>query len=121
KKYASVFEGYLKTLHEPPIKETISLALPYLRASFQGEAILSIGKSVDFTRHGVSGLVNAMPFNCMPGTIVAALLKKFSEDYAGFPYISMSYDGNEQAGAITRLEAFMHQAEGRMNDAPARV
>ncbi len=111
-KYASVFEGYLKTLHEPPIKETLALALPYLRATFQGEAILSMGKSVDFTRHGVSGLLNAMPFNCMPGTIVSALLKKFSEDYAGFPYISMSYDGNEQAGAITRLEAFMHQAEG---------
>ncbi len=121
KKYASIFDGYLKTLHEPPIKETLSLALPYLKASFQGEAILSMGKSVDFARQGVSGLVNAMPFNCMPGTIVAALLKKFSEDYEGFPYISMSYDGNEQAGAITRLEAFMHQADGRMNDAIARV
>ena len=59
-----------------------------------------MGKSVDFTRHGVSGVINAMPFNCMPGTIVTALLKKFSEDFGGFPYMSLSYDGNEQANAI---------------------
>jgi predicted CoA-substrate-specific enzyme activase len=115
-KYASIFEGFLSTLHEPPIKETLSLALPYLKPSFQGEAILSMGKSVDFTRHGVSGVVNAMPFNCMPGTIVTALLKKFSEDHGDFPYISMSYDGNEQANQMTRLEAFIHQAIQRMND-----
>ena len=115
-KYGSIFEGFLNTLHEPPIKETLSLALPYLKPSFQGEAILSMGKSVDFTRHGVSGVVNAMPFNCMPGTIVTALLKKFSEDHGDFPYISMSYDGNEQANGMTRLEAFIHQAIQRMND-----
>jgi hypothetical protein len=47
---------------------------------------------------------------------VTALLKKFSEDHGDFPYISMSYDGNEQANQMTRLEAFIHQAIQRMND-----
>jgi len=115
-RYASIFEGFLKTIHEPTIKETLKAARPYLRESFRGEAVLSMGKSVDFTRHGVSGVLNAMPFNCMPGTIVAALLKKFSEDHDSFPYLSMSYDGHEQANAMTRLETFVHQAKQRHED-----
>ncbi len=72
-----------------------------------------MGKSVDYTKHGVTGIINAMPFNCMPGTIVTALLKKFSDDHDGFPHITMTYDGHEQANAMTRLEAFIHQAKQR--------
>jgi predicted nucleotide-binding protein (sugar kinase/HSP70/actin superfamily) len=114
--YASVFEGFLKTLHEPEIKHTLKLARPYLRDTFQGEAILSIGKSVDLAHRGVCGVLNLMPFNCMPGTIVTALLKKFSDDLGGFPYLSMQYDGNEQANAATRMEAFIHQAKQRLEE-----
>ena len=112
-KYSKVFEGFLKTIHEPEIKTTLRYALPYLRPTFMGEAILSMGKSVDYTKHGVTGIINAMPFNCMPGTIVTALLKKFSDDHDGFPHITMTYDGHEQANAMTRLEAFIHQAKQR--------
>jgi len=112
-KYVSIFDGFLKTAHEPKIKDTLNMAKPYLRDTFKGETVLSMGKSVDFVRHGVSGVVNAMPFNCMPGTIVAALLKKFSDDHDGFPYLSMAYDGHQQANAMTRLEAFVHQAKQR--------
>ncbi len=115
-KYSSIFHGFLKTVHEPSTRDTLKAARPYLRDTFRGEAILSMGKSVDFTHQGVSGIINAMPFNCMPGTIVSALLKKFSEDYDGFPYLSLSYDGHEQANAMTRLEAFVHQARQRRED-----
>jgi len=111
--YSSIFKGFLKTAHEPSTKDTLKAATPYLRDTFRGEAILSMGKSVDFTKQGASGIINAMPFNCMPGTIVSALLKRFSEDFDGFPYLSLSYDGNEQANAVTRLEAFIHQARQR--------
>ena len=114
--YSRIFKGFLRTVHEPEIKETLKLATPYLRDTFKGEAILSMGKCVDYTIKGASGVINAMPFNCMPGTIVTALLKKFSEDHDGFPYISLSYDGHEQANAMTRLEAFIHQARQRMEE-----
>ncbi|MBI5694323.1 MAG: hypothetical protein HZC51_01090 [Nitrospirae bacterium] len=114
--YAKIFKGFLKTAHEPSIKETLNAALPYLRDTFRGEAILSMGKSVDYVKQGASGIINAMPFNCMPGTIVSALLKRFSEDHDDFPYLSLSYDGNEQSNAATRLEAFVHQAAQRRAD-----
>ena len=103
------YEGFLRNFHEPEIKETFGFAKPYLDPSFEGEAILSIGKCKDFILKGASGLVNIMPFTCMPGTIVTALLKRFREDHEGIPFLNMTYDGQEQTNTLTRLEAFMHQ------------
>ncbi len=76
---------------------------------------MSIGKTIDYYHKGLSGIVNAMPFGCMPGTIVTAILKKVREDYENIPIISLAYDGTQHAGTNTRLEAFMHQARQYMN------
>lgn len=111
KKQAKPFEGFLKTLHEPPTGEILKNASPYLHPSFEGEAILSIGKAIDLVRKGASGIINTMPFSCMPGTIVTALMKSFSEDYPDIACIHMAYDGQEHAGSETKLEAFMSQAK----------
>ncbi|MEK7742228.1 MAG: acyl-CoA dehydratase activase-related protein, partial [Nitrospirota bacterium] len=93
-KYAGYFSGFLKTLKEPETKEIIKKASPYLHSSFEGEAILSIGKAVDLIERGASGIVNAMPFGCMPGTIVTALMQGLNRKY-GVPFISIPYDGTE--------------------------
>ncbi|MBW1917551.1 MAG: CoA activase [Deltaproteobacteria bacterium] len=104
-----IFQGGLKNLCEPCIAETIAYAHGYLDPSFEGEAILSIGKSKDFIRKGASGLVNIMPFTCMPGTVVNALFKRFREEHDNIPFINLVYDGQEQTNTRTRLEAFMYQ------------
>jgi predicted nucleotide-binding protein (sugar kinase/HSP70/actin superfamily) len=104
-----VYKGFLRNFHEPKIKETFEYAGPYLDPSFHGEAILSVGKSKDFILKGADGLVNIMPFTCMPGTVVTAILKRFREDHNGVPFLNMIFDGQEQTGTLTRLEAFMHQ------------
>ncbi|MFP3868142.1 MAG: acyl-CoA dehydratase activase [Desulfobacteraceae bacterium] len=104
-----LFQGGLKNLCEPCIAETIAYAHGYLHPSFEGEAILSIGKSKDFFRKGASGLVNIMPFTCMPGTVVNALFKRFREEHDNIPFINLVYDGQEQTNTRTRLEAFMYQ------------
>ena len=103
------YKGFLRNFHEPPIKDTFDYARPYLDPTFEGEAILSIGKSKDFCLKGASGLVNIMPFTCMPGTIVTALLKRFREDNDNIPFLNMAFDGQEQTNTLTRLEAFMYQ------------
>ena len=59
---------------------------------FEGEAVLSIGKIIDLVENGAAGIINAMPFGCMPGTIVTALLKTVNREY-GIPAISIPYDG----------------------------
>jgi len=109
-RFSRHFKGFLKTLKEPDTKEILKKALPYLHDSFEGEAILSIGKGIDLIERGVSGIVNAIPFGCMPGTVVTTLMRGISRDY-GIPCISISYDGTESPAASIQLEAFMNQAK----------
>ena len=105
-----VFKKYLKYGEEPMVKDIIKKASPYLHVSFEGEAILSVGKSVDFLDKGVSGIVNAMPFTCMPGTISSALMKLVQKKY-DVPVINVAYDGQGTTNITTRIEAFMHQVK----------
>ena len=56
--YGRIFEGFLRTLHEPTIKETFKRAAPYVPDSFEGETVLSVGKSVDFALRGAAGIVS---------------------------------------------------------------
>jgi predicted CoA-substrate-specific enzyme activase len=104
-----IFHHHIRNLGEPSIAETINLARDYLHPSFEGEAILSIGKSRDFVRKGACGLVNIMPFTCMPGTVVNSLFKRFREEHDNIPFLNLAYDGQEQTHTRTRLEAFMYQ------------
>lgn len=96
---------------EPTIAEILNNAAPYIDSSFGGEAVLSIGKAIDFARKGASGIINVMPFNCMPGTIVAANLKKFQKENQDIPSLTIPYEGLKETNSFTRLEAFMHQAK----------
>ncbi len=104
------FNGNLRSLHEPSIRTTLERALPYVHHSFEGEAALSVGKAVDYAKRGASGIVNVMPFSCMPGTIAGALLKRVREDHDNIPLLSIAYEGQQDTQTVTRLEAFIHQA-----------
>lgn len=111
-KLSAPFKNYLKTVKEPSTKEILKKASPYVHDSFEGETILSIGKAIDLIERRASGIINAMPFGCMPGTIVTALLKKLSRDF-GIPCISIPYDGTESPAIELQIEAFMEAAKGR--------
>ncbi len=103
-------EGFILECHETKTADVLQLASPYLHESFGGEAILSIGKAIDYINQGLSGIVNTMPFTCMPGTVVTAISKKLRQDFGNVPWLNLAYEGLEDANEITRLEAFMHQA-----------
>ena len=107
----SGFNGNLRSLHEPSIEQTLRTARPYIHHSFEGEAVLSVGKAIDYINRGVSGLVNVMPFTCMPGTIASAVLKRVREDHSNIPLLNIAYEGQGDSQTLTRLEAFMHQAK----------
>ena len=110
KNYARPFVRLLGELAEENVTKSLQAAAPYMHDSFEGEAVLSIGKTVEFAHAGADGVVNVMPFTCMPSTIVSSLMKKVQKDLHGMPALSISYDGQEQATTETRLEAFVHQA-----------
>lgn len=96
--------------HQPSPLKLIQHAAPYLHYTFKGEAVLTIGKALDLIQEGAAGIVNIMPFTCMPGTVVSAVAKRLKEDYPGIPWLDIAIDGNEGVNLETRLEAFMHQA-----------
>ncbi|MFB3884078.1 MAG: acyl-CoA dehydratase activase [Thermodesulfobacteriota bacterium] len=110
-----IFKNHLRNFGEPKTRQIFKKARPYLDSSFEGEAILSVGKTIDFAKRGASGIVNIMPFTCMPGTIVSTLLKRYREDNTNIPILNMAYDGQEQTNTLTRLEAFMYQAKEFQN------
>ncbi len=109
-----IFKAHLKYGKEPKVRDILEKASPYIHESFEGEAILSIGKSIDFAHKGVSGIVNAMPFTCMPGTISGALMKLINKDYS-VPVMNVAYDGQGATNIHTRLEAFMHQVKDQFH------
>ena len=110
-----IFKGHLRNFGEPQTRSILRKAKPYIDSSFEGEAILSVGKTIDFARRGASGVLNIMPFTCMPGTIVSALLKRYQEENNNIPILNMAYDGQEQTNTLTRLEAFMYQTKEFQN------
>ncbi len=108
-RFGREFEGFLKNLHEPDTKILLDRASPYIHPSFEGEAILSIGKSIDLVQRGAAGIINAMPFGCMPGTIVSGLMRGLNTDF-DIPCLSIPYDGSESLTTEIQLEAFIDQA-----------
>jgi predicted nucleotide-binding protein (sugar kinase/HSP70/actin superfamily) len=106
---AKPLEKYFGPLAEEPVEHVIRLAAPYMHQSFEGEAILSIGKMVEYYHKGFSGVVNVMPFSCMPSTVVSGCSMRVSSDCSGMPILNLSFDGQEDAALTTRLEAFVEQ------------
>ncbi len=107
--FTAIVEDLLRTAKEPQINEIIELAKRYVSEEFEGEAILSVGKTLDYLRHGVNGIINVIPFTCMPGTVASMLLKRVREEHGFIPVLTVSCDGQRSMGTRMRLEAFMHQ------------
>ncbi len=102
------------------IDSVLKRASHYLSVDFKGEAILSIGKAMEMVQHGASGVVNAMPFNCMPGTVVSSLSRTVADDLGGIPWLNISYEGLQDSGEDTRLEAFVDQVRSYCGGAAGR-
>jgi len=113
RKLAEPLEKKFGKLTEEPIKEVLQLSAPYLHDSFEGEAVLTVGKTVEYYKQGFGGVVNVMPFSCMPSTVVSTQEARISADCDSMPILSLSFDGQEDATLDTRLEAFVEQIRER--------
>jgi predicted nucleotide-binding protein (sugar kinase/HSP70/actin superfamily) len=96
----------------------VALGHPYIHDSFEGEAVLSLGKAVEVATHArphtgqrAAGIVNVMPFTCMPGNIVDAMLKRLRQNLDNLPILSIAYDGQRDSALDVRLEAFAEQVK----------
>ncbi len=89
------------------------LAQPYLTHRVGGEGMFSVGDTILFHHLGFDGVVQLMPFTCMPETIAKSILPLVSRDL-GIPVLSFVIDEmTGRAGVATRLEAFTDLARFR--------
>lgn len=102
----------LRDPHESPIANIMRNLHPYYAPAkgLESEAGLSLGKAVEFARKGVCGVLNIMPFSCMPGIVVAGMAPRFRADLDDIPWLDVIYDAQAGTNINTRLEAFMYQA-----------
>jgi predicted nucleotide-binding protein (sugar kinase/HSP70/actin superfamily) len=82
-------------------------ARPYLRWNIGGEGLVTVGQSVIHARKGFHGIVELLPFTCIPEITVLNILPRIRRDL-NIPIIPFILDEQSgQAGMKTRLEAFV--------------
>lgn len=125
--FTKIFDRYMqwrqhhiyKLLRLHPEQKVTTLlcdAARYLDPSFEGEAIVTIGKTIEYMKNEFNGVVNVMPFTCMPSNIVTTIYKRLQDEHADFPLFVLSLDGLNHAVDTMRLETFVSQARQRLKE-----
>jgi len=111
----------LREPEETPTSQLMAHLAPHYEpvVGFETEAGVSLGKAVALVREGANGIVNVMPFNCMPGIVVAGMAPRFRHDTIDVPWLDISFDGLGGTNVRTRLEAFIYQARQHQRRAQA--
>jgi predicted nucleotide-binding protein (sugar kinase/HSP70/actin superfamily) len=105
-----VFRGQVKRRDEPGYQEVLDMARPYLGEEQNEVLVLNVAKMVDFARRGADGVVNAVCFNCMLGTVSAAITGRIREHHDGIPIANLFYSAADGSQRVM-LEAFLHQVK----------
>jgi predicted nucleotide-binding protein (sugar kinase/HSP70/actin superfamily) len=90
-------------------------AKPYLRWDVAGEGWVTVGQAVIHAKKGFDGIVETLPFTCIPEITALNILPRVSRDF-NIPIISFIFDEQTgRAGMRTRLEAFVDLLKRRQD------
>jgi predicted nucleotide-binding protein (sugar kinase/HSP70/actin superfamily) len=97
----------LEALGFPRRPEIHKAAKPYLRWDVAGEGWVTVGQTVIHAQKGFDGMIETLPFTCIPEIAALNILPRISREY-NLPIISFIFDEQTgRAGMRTRLEAFV--------------
>ncbi len=105
-------KGQVNRIQEPSYKEVLEMATPYLGKLANEALMCNVAKMVDFARRGADGVINAVCFNCMLGTISASVTQRIRDEHQGIPIANLFYNRVEGSQRSV-LEAFVHQVQAR--------
>jgi predicted nucleotide-binding protein (sugar kinase/HSP70/actin superfamily) len=72
-----------------------------------GEGRETIGSVVIFAEREFDGVIQLLPFGCMPENIATSIIPKVQEKH-DIPVLTLAFDEQSgRAGLVTRLEAFL--------------
>jgi len=88
-------------------KRILKKADPYLGLCIGGHAWQTVAHTINFSDMGLDGVIQIMPFGCMPEIVVESILPTISEQKK-IPVMTLVVDEmTGEAGYQTRLEAFV--------------
>lgn len=93
----------LPTPYEKPIWDVIN------KSGLNLDAGLGFGASIEMAESGIHGIIHAIPFNCVPGTVIQGLEGRFRSLFPSIPFMTVGFSGQNDLGINIRLEAFVHQ------------
>jgi len=111
KRLVNLVKDDVELFREVHLKKILELCMPYVDKSYDGQPALVLGSTAGQVPTGLSGVVNIMPFTCMPETFTTAVTPVFRKDFDNIPWINIAYDGQEDTSIETRLQALMYQAK----------
>lgn len=86
-------------------------AEPYLKTMIGGHARQCLGNAVLYSRQGYNGLIQLLPFSCMPEIVASSILPTLCQK-ENIPYMTLIVDElTGESGYLTRLEAFIDMLE----------
>lgn len=110
RRFTNPLKGVLRHPPETPVAEAMERLHACYEPVLGTEAVLTMARTLDLAQHGLAGVINVLPFSCMPGTVVSCMAPRLREEMNGVPWLDIAFDGQEETNLHTRLEAFMHQA-----------
>ena len=103
------FSRLLKNRQDHSTKHILEAVGDKFSNHIKSESILSIGAALSFMQDNFDGIVNVMPFTCMPSTVASSILKVYAR--GKIPFVDMVYDGSIQPNRETNLATFVFQAK----------
>lgn len=101
----------LDVKHRMRHKRILKKAAPYLNLCVGGHAWQTVANSIYYSERGLDGIIQIMPFGCMPEIVAESILPRIYQDY-GTPIMTLVVDEmTGEAGYFTRLEAFVDLLE----------
>ncbi len=88
-------------------KETLEKGAEYLNLCIGGHAWETIANTVNYADMGLDGVIQILPFGCMPEIVAESIIPSISRD-RNLPAMTLTVDElTGEAGYLTRLEAFV--------------
>ncbi|MDF2547265.1 MAG: CoA protein activase [Anaerosolibacter sp.] len=104
---------YYRSIGTSGEKHIWDAAAPYMKVGIGGHGRETIGNTVRYADQGYDGVIQVMPFTCMPEIVAMSTLPKVQEE-RDIPVLSLIIDEmTGEAGYLTRLEAYIDLLRNR--------
>ncbi|AGL01972.1 hypothetical protein [Desulfoscipio gibsoniae] len=100
-----LFMGLVKNMRSSHLVR--QKAVKYLGHFVGGHGMETVGNTVLYAEEGYDGVIQLLPFTCMPEIVAQSILPRVSAEL-GIPAMTLIVDEQSgEAGLVTRLEAFV--------------